>query len=94
MKGGAASERALVLAPRGRDASIAVGILTGAGLPALACADLADLVGRLEEGAALALVAEEAMAGADLTNLARWIAAQPAWSDFPILVLTQLDRRR
>ena len=51
--------------------------------------DLAALVTALREGAALALVAEEAFITADLAQLAGWIAEQPAWSDFPFVLLAQ-----
>ena len=87
MSTAAASERALVLAPRGRDAMIAAAILREAGLSASVCADLPELAAELDDGAALALVAEEALLGADLTPLSCWINAQPPWSDFPFVLL-------
>ena len=40
----AAEHRVLVLAPRGRDAELAAGILARAGMACRVCADLADLV--------------------------------------------------
>jgi signal transduction histidine kinase len=86
-KGGAASERALILAPWGRDAPIAASVLAEAGLPVTICEDPVSLLERLKEGAAVALVAEEALHDADLTGLAGWIGAQPAWSDLPFVLL-------
>ena len=88
-RGGELSERALVLAPTGRDAAIAAAILREAGVPALVCDTLDGLRGRLDEGAGLAVVVEEALRDCDLTPLAAWIDAQPSWSDFPFVVLTQ-----
>jgi signal transduction histidine kinase/ActR/RegA family two-component response regulator len=85
--GGRLSERALVLAPSGRDAGIAAAILQEAGIPAAACVDLPCLCRELERGAALAIVVEEALHTSDLTELSRWIENQPAWSDFPFLLL-------
>jgi signal transduction histidine kinase/ActR/RegA family two-component response regulator len=84
----AAEQRLLILAPRGRDASLAAGILTRAGIASCICVDLADLAGRAVEGAGAALVAEEALGGDDEEGmLLRWVLAQPPWSDFPFVVL-------
>ena len=88
MKGGALSERALVLAPRGRDAAVACTILEEAGIPAAPCTDLACMVADLEGGAGVAVVTEESLADADLQPLVYWIEAQPAWSDLPFVLLT------
>jgi PAS domain S-box-containing protein len=81
-------ERALVLAPIGRDATLAIAILREAGLAAESCNDLTSLVRELGLGAGFALVTEEALHTADLHALAGWIAGQPPWSDLPIIVLT------
>src|SRR5687767_13625194 len=88
-RGGDLSERALVLAPNGRDAAIAAAILKEAGVAAQVCETLENLRLRLDEGAALAVVVEEALRDCDLTGLSAWIEAQPSWSDFPFLVLSQ-----
>jgi signal transduction histidine kinase len=82
------SERVLVLAPAGRDSAIASAVLREAGIAADACSDLADLCARLEQEAAVALVVEEALVDADATCLSDWIGKQPAWSDFPFVVLS------
>jgi len=87
--GGALSERSLVLAPTGRDAAIAAAILAEANAPSLVCADLAALLEGMEQGAGLAVIAEEALRDRDVSALSRWIADQPSWSDFPILLLTR-----
>ena len=83
------SERALVLAPHGRDASVACSMLRETGLSASICRNLAELVAGLEAGAGFALVAEEALRDADLAALAEWIASQPEWSDFPFVLFTR-----
>jgi PAS domain S-box-containing protein len=82
------SERALVLAPRGRDASIAAAMLREAGIAADPCDTLAMLVGELDGGAGFVIVTEEALATADLHPLAAWIADQEEWSDLPFVLLT------
>ena len=87
--GGELSERALVLAPTGRDAVLADAILNEAGVSALICESLDALRDQLDEGAGLAVMVEEALRDCDLTSLSNWIEAQPSWSDFPFVVLTQ-----
>jgi PAS domain S-box-containing protein len=82
------SERALVLAPRGRDAAIAVAMLSEGGIEATACPSLPALVGELDAGAAFVVVTEEAIEGADLHTLVAWIEDQEEWSDLPIVLLT------
>ena len=52
------------------------------------CNDLANLCVELDNGAAFGVVVEEALATIDHTCLAERIRNQPAWSDFPILILT------
>jgi len=88
-RGGDLSERALVLAPTGRDAAIAAAILKEAGVAAQVCETLEGLRLRLNEGAGLAVIVEEALRDSDLIALSAWIEAQPPWSDFPFLVLSQ-----
>ncbi len=84
-----ASERALILAPYGRDAQVAAAVLAEAGLEPAICADLAAVRQSCEDGAGVALIVEEILQVEDYSGLARWIDAQPAWSDFPIIVLAQ-----
>ena len=88
MKRTTVSERALVLAPRGRDAAIATAMLQEAGISAEACLSLPDLIRQLDQGAGFVVVTEEALATADLTVLAGWIADQQEWSDLPFVLLT------
>lgn len=82
------SERALVLAPRGRDAAIASAMLTESGIEATACETLPMLVAELDSGAAFGVVTEEAIASADLHDLIAWIEDQEEWSDLPFVLLT------
>lgn len=80
--------KALVLAPAGRDAIVAAGILSETGIPAEICADLPQLVGSLCDEVGFALVTEEALHGTDLRALDAWLDRQPEWSDFPFILLT------
>jgi len=85
---GPSSERAVILAPKGRDASVAAALIGEAGYHANVCADLGALVDEIESGAGLAVVADEAINTADLRGLVNWLNSQPSWSDFPIVLLT------
>jgi len=83
-----ATERVLVLAPSGRDAGVARDILEDAGIAVEICRDLEALLARLDEGGEAAVVTEEVLRG-DARSLIRWVSEQPAWSDFPFIVLTR-----
>jgi signal transduction histidine kinase/CheY-like chemotaxis protein len=82
------SERALILAPLGRDAQVAASILRDAELESFICSDLAQLVEEIGRGTETAIVTEEATRDAAVRGLTEWVASQPPWSDFPFIVLT------
>ena len=79
--------RVLVLAPTGRDAPAVIEQLRAAGLVGIVCADVMEMISKLEEGAGVAVIAEEAFRN-DLANLTKWVAEQDLWSDFPFVVVT------
>ena len=82
------AEGALILAPHGRDAAVAAAILQEAALEAAVAPGIPEFVHMLRSGVGFAVVTEEALRGADLRDLARFIADQAEWSDFPFIVLT------
>jgi signal transduction histidine kinase/ActR/RegA family two-component response regulator len=84
-----AEERVLVLAPTGRDALLACDLLTRAGLESLACADEAELCRGIEEGAAVAVLAEEALHPWTVHALLGALGRQGPWSDLPLIVFTR-----
>ena len=89
MTGSAGLEcRILVLAPSGRDAALGCQVLEQAQIAAVRCEDATALFARLNEGAAAALVAAEALTPDVIRSVEQFLAAQPAWSDFPLLILT------
>lgn len=88
MKRTTLSERALVLAPHGRDALIAAAMLRESGIEAAVCAGLASLLDELDAGAAFVVMTEEAISAADLHPLANWLGDQEEWSDLPFILLT------
>ena len=82
------SERALVLAPHGRDARVATLMLSEAGIAASVMANVAELTSELGRGAGFAIVTEEALRTSDISGLAKWLESQEEWSDFPFILLT------
>ena len=83
------TERALILAPRGRDAVVAKGILRDAGIHSEICLDLGELVQEIKRGADVAVLTEEAAGSPDARSLVNWISSQPPWSDFPFILMTK-----
>nr|WP_274706040.1 ATP-binding protein [Pseudomonas sp. S11A4] len=82
------AERALILAPLGRDSQIALKILNEAGYGGVVTPALGELCTQLDLGAGLLLVAAEALRGPEMETLFAWLEQQPAWSDLPIILLT------
>jgi signal transduction histidine kinase len=80
--------RTLIVAPRGRDAAVAQGILSDARLHSQICADVPELVQQITKGADGAILTEEAIRNANSVALIHWVAAQPPWSDVPFILLT------
>jgi signal transduction histidine kinase/ActR/RegA family two-component response regulator len=79
--------RVLIHAPRGRDAAVVKGVLEPHHVVEV-CDEPARLAACLDEGAAAAILTEEALAGEGLAQvLAGWLGRQPSWSDFPFIVL-------
>ncbi|MBV4462816.1 signal transduction histidine kinase [Pseudomonas sp. F-14 TE3623] len=85
---GAMSERAIILAPLGRDSQIALMMLNEAGFDGVITRDLGALCNELSLGAGLLVIASEALLGANLEPLLGLIEQQPTWSDLPIVLLT------
>ncbi len=83
------SERALVLAPHGRDAAIAAAVLSEADVGPHICPNLQQLVEQLNNGAGLVVVTEEALSGGALAPLSQWLDGQREWSDLPFILLTR-----
>jgi signal transduction histidine kinase/CheY-like chemotaxis protein len=86
MGGNGESGRLLILAPSGRDASVIASLLSPAGIESEVIADFAAAAHKAPAAAGL-VVAEEAFQRQDSAPLLDWIAAQPPWSDFPIILL-------
>jgi len=80
------SQPILVLAPRGRDKRALSTVLAEYGDRVRECSDLDTFIAGLED-AACGLVAAQTIGTHECDRLAAWVRAQPAWSDFPFIVI-------
>jgi DNA-binding NtrC family response regulator len=83
------AERALIVAPRGRDAVVAKGILRDANVHCDVCLDLRQLVEELWRGADVVIVTEESTRNPHIRDVSDWVMTQPTWSDLPFILLTE-----
>jgi signal transduction histidine kinase/ActR/RegA family two-component response regulator len=80
--------RVLVLTPTGQDARLTRAVLTRNGVSCEICENWECLFRDLEHGCGAVLLAEEALLSGAVSEFMRHIAAQPPWSDLPVLILT------
>lgn len=78
----------VVYAPIGRDGPASAELLNRNGMSAVICHSVAEVLRHAETDADAAFIAEEGLFGQDLEGLSAWVNRQPAWSDFPFVVLT------
>jgi signal transduction histidine kinase/CheY-like chemotaxis protein len=88
----AASERILLLTTGDRDARIARGHLARVGISSHVCESVEELCEAIAAGAGAALLAEEQLDEPAMRRLQAVLARQPAWSDFPMLVVANRKR--
>jgi signal transduction histidine kinase len=81
--------RILIYAAVAQDARLASKVMSSVGLETLVCSGTEAVLAALAEGAGALLVVEEVISGAAIQPLKRFVDAQAAWSDLPILVLTR-----
>lgn len=82
-------ERILLRTATSRDAGMASVVLARAHFVSHVCDDMHALVQELVRGAGAIMLAEEVLAGPALAELTGALAAQPPWSDVPVLVLAR-----
>lgn len=80
--------RTIILAPTGKDTQLIAGLLERRAIPCHAAASAEELCRKIVEGAGAALICEEALTGEAIAQLQKVIEQQPAWSDFPLILLT------
>ncbi len=81
--------RVVICAPTGQDALLAVQVLEHSGIPSAVSLHAEELVQQLRHGAGCVLLVEEALTGNAMKIVAAYIAAQPTWSDIPVLLMTR-----
>ena len=81
-------ERILVLAPIGRDAELTSGALRKVGLESEPCSRVDHLCRCIEDGAAVAIVGEEALTHNAIDCISEVLSRQAHWSDLPFIILT------
>ena len=79
-------ELVLVYAPIGRDGELSSQILERSGLWTKTCATIQELCAAIQEGAACAVVTEEALSSQALERVAGVLGNQPKWSDLPVVL--------
>lgn len=84
----ARDQRILILAPTGRDGELAARFLRDDGLYAEVCVEIEELCRKMLDGAGLVFLTGEALTQKAMQCLVAALAAQPAWSDIPVIVLT------
>ena len=80
--------RVLVLAPTGRDGALICELLQRDGIVCQKCDSWEHLLAEIRLGAGSVVIAEEALLPEVVETLSALIREQPAWSDFPLLLLT------
>jgi signal transduction histidine kinase/ActR/RegA family two-component response regulator len=80
--------RVLLLPPTPRDGATTCHMLAKAGIACDTVETMLTVVRELNRGTGVLLLPEEAIAGGEI-ELLRVLAAQPPWSDLPILVMTR-----
>jgi signal transduction histidine kinase/ActR/RegA family two-component response regulator len=80
--------RILILAPIWNDGRLTAQFLEKAGFLTAICSDLADLSNRMRTGCGALLLAEEALASAEVDRLVAELKCQPSWSDLPLVLIT------
>jgi signal transduction histidine kinase/ActR/RegA family two-component response regulator len=80
--------RLLILAPTSNDARLTSEFLEKAGFAATICQNLTELGRHMGAGCGALLLAEEALASADMGTLIEELERQPSWSDLPLMLIT------
>jgi signal transduction histidine kinase/ActR/RegA family two-component response regulator len=79
--------RVLILPPGARDGEVTARLLRRAGLSCHVCADPRATVEQIREGAGALILTEVNLGRPDIEPLRAALAAQPPWSDLPVVLL-------
>ncbi len=81
--------RVVIHAPTGKDAKLIAQVLERTGVESHVCVRAADVSGELKKGVGAFVLVNEALSAPLLRQLTQFLAEQPAWSDLPVLVMSQ-----
>ena len=84
-------QRALVVAPVGRDASLICDLVTRQGLGCESFNNVPELAGKIGESTGVLLITDEALRRGGIGPLLDVLNMQPPWSDVPLILLTNSD---
>jgi signal transduction histidine kinase len=79
--------RTIIFAPTGRDAELMATFIGRLGRPCHVVHSILELSQEIREGAAAAIVTEEALKGEAIEQIQPVLVQQPPWSDFPLILL-------
>src|SRR5690348_17036438 len=82
-----AKERVLILTPLAKERDSFIALVREQGLDAVACAGVEAFCREISGGACAAILAAECLNDPHGNCLAKAFSEQPAWSDFPLIVL-------
>ena len=80
--------RTIILAPTGKDSQLIANLLERRSIPCHVAAGIDELCLEIGRGAGAAMISEEALTSAAIAQLRQVVEEQPAWSDFPLILLT------
>ncbi len=80
--------RVLIFAPTGNDARLTAEFLAKNNVPPQVCSSVSGLCDEFRRGCGAIILAEEALLERSILTLVQHLAAQPAWSDIPIILIT------
>jgi signal transduction histidine kinase len=78
----------MILAPIGRDAMLIAETLQRSGVTAQIVNSVAAAIDKIKASVGVALIADEALDPNSIRDLSQALAAQPAWSDLPVVIMT------
>ena len=84
----AVHRRVVIVAPTGRDAALVADLLRKAGYESEVCPSVADACAAIRIGGGAGIIAEEALDPDRVAELSELLHDQPAWSNFPLILLT------
>jgi signal transduction histidine kinase len=80
--------RTIILAPTGKDQQLIANLLERCSMPCHVAAGIDELCLEIGRGAGAAMISEEALTTPAIAQIHQVVEEQPAWSDFPLILLT------